>query len=81
MRPLLRIGDLPEVGRWEEIPYITIHSTGILFCNDEGGFNAHWYDLRHPWQRYSRGDYRWVFFFKQVARGIRVVFTGRTPWA
>lgn len=79
-KPLVVFGNLPEYVWWEDIPYVNFHSSGILFSNDVGGCNAHWYDLRHPWERYSRGDYRWVFFFKQIWRGLHLCFTNRMAW-
>ena len=60
-----------------ELPFICVTRKGIHFNNEEGGYNAHWYDLRHPLQRYSRGDYRFVEFFKQIGRGLRLIFTGK----
>lgn len=50
--------------------------SGLGFCGSDRGYNAHFYDLRHPWERYSHDDYRWVFFFKQIARGLREFVRG-----
>jgi len=77
MRPWFQWGSWPGDCSWKRIPYICVTKKGIHFNNDAGGHNAHWHDLRHPLQRDWVGDYRWVFFFKQVGRGLRLVFTGK----
>lgn len=77
MRPWFKVGSWSDDCDWKQIPYICVTKVGIHFNNDEGGYNAHWYDLRHPLRRYSRSDYRFVAFFKQIGRGLRLVFTGR----
>lgn len=38
--------------------------------------NAHFNVWCHPWRRWSRGDYKWVDFFKQIARGLREFVRG-----
>ncbi|KKL46788.1 hypothetical protein LCGC14_2342060 [marine sediment metagenome] len=50
-----------------------IGKTGLGASGPSCGYNAHWYDLRHPWERYSIGEFRFVFFWKQLWRGLREV--------
>ena len=63
---MMKLGTIRVSRRW-----------GLHFENEAGGQNAHWYDLRHPLESYANGDPRWVFFFKQVGRGLRLVITNR----
>jgi hypothetical protein len=51
--------------------------SGLGFGNKHGGYNAHYYDLRHPSERYSIGDLRFVHFWKQLWRGLCMFITGR----
>ncbi len=54
-----------------------VSRSGLHFHAKRGGYNAHWYDLRHPFQRYSDGTLRCVEFVLQVGRGLRLLFTGK----
>jgi hypothetical protein len=64
-------------GRFSSIRYEGPHrnawigTTGMGFGNGLVGYNAHWHDLRRPWQRYSGGPTRFVFFWQQLWRGLR----------
>lgn len=77
MRPWFKLGLWSDECEYWEIPYICVTGLGIHFNNEAGGYNAHWYDLRHPFERYSRSDLRWVTFFKQCGRGLRLVLTNK----
>jgi hypothetical protein len=57
-----------------------IGKSGMGFGNEYVGFNAHWYDLFRPLERYSAGDTRFVFFWKQLYRGLRAIVNPKEEW-
>ena len=51
-----------------------IGKAGLGFGGAHYGYNAHWHDLRHPWERYLRGEFRFAMFWKQLWRGLSAFF-------
>ena len=47
-----------------------IGRNGLGFGGRNVMFNAHWYDLRHPRERYSIGMSRFAFFWASLCRGL-----------
>ena len=65
-------------GKWQSIHWDSprrsfwIGRMGFGFGGYYAGYNCHWPDLfTRPWGRYSAGDYRIVYFFGNLWRGLR----------
>lgn len=66
-----------ENGQWGGIEFVTdsryawIGRNGMGLGSKRYGIqNSHWYDLRHPWQRYLTGETRFAAFWSQLRRGL-----------
>lgn len=53
---------------------------GLGFGSGLVTYNSHWYDLRHPRQRYSGGPTRFAFFWNHLWRGL-CAFAHGTPYS